>query len=777
MPKKTPKKPPKKTPKKTQKKASSKSRATAPAAAAAAATAPGEAPKKMRKKASPKSRGTRPAAAAAVATAPGGAPPQAGKKQYDVTIPERDEIIQLLQDAQAPRRAEEIARAFNLDSPEEQTALSHRLKAMLRDGQLIRNRRAGYGLLDKMDLAAGRVIGHPEGYGFLRPDAGGADLYLAPRQMRAVLHGDHVVARSAGVDRRGRGEGVIVEVLERVNHTVVGRFFLEGGVAFVVPDNRRIHQDILVPRQRKKAQTGDYVVVEITHQPDAHTQPLGRVIEVLGRSNSVDMATEIAIRAYDIPHQWPAAVERELAALGRAHWDDGRRDLRELPLATIDGEDAADFDDAVYCERQGDEWRLVVAIADVSHFVKAGTALDEEARQRGNSVYFPNRVVPMLPEALSNDLCSLRPGEDRAAMVCDLRVNRVGRVRQHLLYPALINSSARLTYGQVDSLLSGAAPAAEHKSMAPHVKNLHELYACMRGYRKRHGVLDFSSKEVRLRFNEQGRIAAIETAERYDSHRLIEEFMLAANVAVAEFLLVNKTPALFRNHATPDKEKINDLNLFLADFGLRLGGGAAPGARHYAKVLKLVENRDDRRLVETVLLRSMPLAVYEGKNGGHFGLAFEHYAHFTSPIRRYPDLLAHRAIRHVIERADYAYSGNDMHNFGAHCSMTERRAEEAVRDVVARMKCEFMLDKVGRAFAGIVSGVTGFGLFVELDGIYVEGLAHISALPADYYHFDPIAHSLSGERTGRKYFLGDRIKITVSGVNVDERKIDFECAG
>ena len=696
-------------------------------------------------------------------------------KQYQVTIPGRDEIIEFLKRSKVPRQLSEIAGSLGLNSSEECNALNKRLRAMLRDGELIRNRREGYGLLDKMDLVAGKVIGHSEGYGFFRPDQGGDDLYLSTKQMRTVLHDDHVVVRYGGFDRRGRREAVIVEVLERVNRSVVGRFFQEGNVAFVVPDNKRISQDILVPsRQRKKAETGDYVVTEITRQPDGHTQPLGKIIEVLGRSNSIEMATEIAIRAHDIPHQWPTGVEKELVGLERKQKDKNRRDLRELSLVTIDGEDARDFDDAVYCEKRGTEWRLVVAIADVSHYVSPGTALDKVAQERGNSVYFPNRVVPMLPELLSNDLCSLKPDEDRPAMVCDLLINRVGRVKQYSLYPAVIRSKARLTYKLVDTILAGAGARKKYQPIIPHIRELHELYSIMRQHRQQQGVLEFSSNEIKLSIDDQGKVADINSVERHDSHRIIEEFMLAANVAVAELLLTNEIPAIFRNHAVPNEEKINDLNQFLGDFGLQLGGGVVPKTKNYAKILQLIETRDDRHLIETVLLRSMPMAVYEGKNNGHFGLAFDHYTHFTSPIRRYTDLLVHRAIRHIVENADYDYAKNDMHNFGTHCSMTERRAEDATRAVMARMKCEFMLDKIDRVFEGIISGVTGFGLFVELDDIYVEGLIHISALPVDYYHFDSIAHSLSGERTGRKYFLGDRIKIKLLSVNVDERKIDFD---
>ena len=697
------------------------------------------------------------------------------KQNYQVSIPERNEISEFLRRTNAPRQLSEIASELGVGTAAGQAALNKRLKAMLRDGEIIRNRRDGYGLVEKMDLVAGRVIGHADGYGFFRPDRGGEDLYLSWKQMRTVMHGDHVVVRMGGFNRRNRREAVIVEVLERVNRQVVGRFHKEGNIAFVVPDNKHMNQDILIsPHNRKKAKSGNYVVAEITRQPDGHTQPHGKITEVLGGSSSVDMATEIAIRAYGIPYQWSAEAEQELAGLKHNRRDKNRKDLRDLPLVTIDGEDAKDFDDAVYCEKQGSEWRLVVAIADVSHYVTPGTELDKAAWERGNSVYFPDRVVPMLPELLSNDLCSLKPDQDRLAMVCDMRINRAGRIKQYDLYPAVIKSRARLTYGLVADILADAKGHRKYAHVIPHIKAMHELFNTMHRNRQKNGVLDFSSTEVRLNFDEKGKVADIRTVERNDAHRMIEEFMLAANVSVAEFLLKKKIPCIFRNHASPDEEKIKDLHQFLADFGLQLEGSLDPATKDLASVLEQVKTREDRHLIETVLLRSMTLAVYEGRNNGHFGLAFDHYTHFTSPIRRYPDLLVHRAIRHVLENEAYGHGGEEMHQFGVHCSMTERRAEEAVRDVVARLKCEYMQDKTGQVYEGIVSGVTGFGLFVELVNIYVEGLVHISALPADYYHFDPVSHSLSGERSGKKYFLGDRIKIEVLSVNVEERKIDFD---
>ena len=694
--------------------------------------------------------------------------------QYKVVIPERDEILDRLKRSRAPLQLDDIAKTFDLATADERAALNKRLRAMLRDGQVIRNRRQGYGLLKKMDLIAGRVIGNADGYGFLRPDKGGDDLYLSMKQMRTVLHGDHVVVRPAGFDRHGRQEAVIVEVLERVNQTIVGRFFLEDNIGFVVPDNKRISQDVFIPsRQQKMARAGEYVVADITRQPAPHTQPVGRIIEVLGRSSSVQMAVDIAVRAYGIPHEWPEELEDELGEL-KPRADKNRTDLRALPLITIDGEDTQDFDDAVYCERQGSGWRLIVAIADVSHYVKKDSVLDKTAMARGNSVYFPRRVLPMLPELLSNDLCSLIPGQERLAMICELDVNRAGRIKHYRLYPATIKSNARLTYTLVAAILDGEKVDKKYDAIIPLVNDLFELYAIMHRHRERQGILDFSSAEVQLHFDEAGKITNIDSIKRHDSHRLIEEFMLAANVAAAEFLLTNDTPTVFRNHGSPGDEKINDLNQFLADFDLQLGGGLNPQTKDYAEIIRQIATREDKHLIETVLLRSMPLAVYEGRNKGHFGLSFKHYTHFTSPIRRYADLLVHRAIKHVLAQGDYDYTRGDMHNYGVHCSMTERRATEATRDVVARMKCEFMLDKTGSEYNGIISAVTGFGLFVELDDMHTEGLIHISALPTDYYHFDPIAHSLSGERSGRRYFPGEKIRVRLANVNVDERKIDLD---
>ncbi len=695
--------------------------------------------------------------------------------QYAVTIPQRKDILRLLKKSRAPKQLDEIAQALKVVTSAERAALNKRLKAMLRDGQIVRNRREGYSLLNKMDLIAGRIMAHPDGYGFIRPDEGGDDLYLSLREMRKVLHGDHVIVRQGGIDRHGRREALIVETIEAANNTVVGKYYREQSIGFLVPDNRRIHQDILIPSDKTLgARQGDVVVAEITRQPDKHTQPIGGVIEVLGNTSSIDMAVDIALRAYDIPHRWPDEVLAEADGLSTTiKANKQRRDLRTLPFVTIDGAKAEDFDDAVYCRRDGGSWRLLVAIADVSHYVKAGTALDQEAALRGNSVYFPNRVIPMLPEKLANELCSLKPAANRYAMVCELAVSDCGRVEGHEFYPAIIRSVARLTYDEVDKVIQGRDKA---HGMAKEIGLLHTLYQAMHARRADLGLLDFATTETVMQFDAEGQIVDIHALSRNDAHRLIEEFMLAANVATAESLLQAKLPVLFRNHDRPAEEKITQLNAFLGGLGLQLAGGMAPKTRDYARIMALVQSRDDKRLIETVLLRSLPLAVYEAKNKGHFGLAFAAYTHFTSPIRRYPDLLAHRAIRRLLKQKQPGhYTATEIHQLGAHAGMTERRADEATRDVSQRMKCEFMLDKVGNRYHGTVSGVTGFGLFVELDDVCVEGLIHVTRLPRDYYHFDPITHSLTGEANGRRYYLGDRIRVEVIQVNADERKIDLEC--
>ncbi|NKB39188.1 MAG: ribonuclease R [Gammaproteobacteria bacterium] len=702
-----------------------------------------------------------------------------------ISIPSREEVLSFLRKSGKPCTLTNISKGLKVGNQEHRAALGNRLKAMVRDGQLIRNRREGYGLIEKMDLIPGKVIGHPDGYGFVVPDDGDdGDLYLSAKQMRRVLHGDRAAVRVAGTDKRGRREGALVEVLERANSQVVGRYFEEGDIGFVVPDNKRLSQDIIIPtKYLGKAAASDFVLVEISRQPDKHTQPVGRIVDVLGHHEQSGIAAEIAIRSFELPHVWPEDLLEQIEGLkpdSKIEVAD-RLDLRELPFVTIDGEDARDFDDAVYCEKDGVAWKLFVAIADVSHYVTPGTALDTEAQKRGTSVYFPNRVIPMLPEILSNELCSLKPDVDRLSMVCEMQISKQGKVKKHDFHNAIIRSSARLTYSEMADIVveKKKKKRQRREEILSNLDDLYSLYRLINGNRKKQGLLDFDSSESFLSFDDEGRVENIQAMVRNDAHRLIEEFMLAANVSTANYLLDAEIPALYRNHDTPKLEKLSDLKDFLSELGLSLEGGDKPKAKHYAKLIEAVNKRADGHMIKTVLLRSLPLANYSEENLGHFGLAFDAYTHFTSPIRRYPDLLVHRAIRHLIAKSKkkkIGYSKQEMHLMAEHSSLTERRAEEASRDVVQRMKCEYMKDKVGDVFEGTITSVTSFGLFVELDEVFVEGLVHVTALPGDYYHFDAIGHRLQGERTGKTYRLANRIKVKIVRVSVDDRKIDFELA-
>lgn len=703
--------------------------------------------------------------------------------KYENPIPSREFIMALLEREGRPLNRDKIARALKLKSEEQQEGLRRRLRAMERDGQLIFNRRGHYGLVSKMDLVRGRVIGHADGFGFLVPEEGGDDLFLSAREMHRVLHGDRVVARVSGVDRRGRREGAIVEVLEHANREIVGRYFFDKGVGFVVADNKRINQDILIPGdQAYGAQSGQLVQVQMLEYPSKHHQAIGRIIEILGDHMAPGMEIELAIRAHDLPREWSILVDEEVSHLPRDVPEaakQGRTDLREMPLVTIDGEDSMDFDDAVYCERHGKGWRLVVAIADVSSYVEPGSALDAEARVRGNSVYFPGRVIPMLPEALSNNLCSLNPDVDRLCMVCDMTISPTGKLTKYRFYQAVMRSAARLTYTKVASMLVDGDKALrkEYQAVLPHLEDLYGLYKVLLGQRLKRGAIDFDSTETRVVFGEGKKIEKIVPVERNDAHRLIEECMLMANVATANYLEKGKIPIIYRVHEGPKAEKLTALREFLGEVGLSLKGGDKPQAGDYAKLLNQVKDRPDAHLIQTVMLRSLSQAVYSPDNQGHFGLSYEAYTHFTSPIRRYPDLLVHRAIRHLVARQkpkEFRYGTEDMVVLGEHSSMTERRADEATRDALDWLKCEYMMDRVGEEFDGIVSSVTSFGLFIELRDIYVEGLVHITNLKSDYYHFDPVKHRLVGERTRKIYRLTDKVRVQVIRVDLDDKKIDFE---
>lgn len=717
------------------------------------------------------------------------------KAKYDNPIPSREFIMERLKHHGTPLGYEAIVDDLGITEEEQRIALKRRLRAMERDGQLVFNRNKAYCLVNKKDLIAGRIIGHPDGFGFLKPDVGGEDLFLSPKEMRKVLHSDRALARVIGVDRRGRKEGALIDVLERAHKEIVGRLFIEDGIGFVAPDNKRIHQEILIPESKLgDAVDGQIVVAEITEQPTKRSQPIGRIKEVMGEHMAAGMETDLAIRSHELPVDWPEAVEQEIAGLSgevEESSKEGREDLRKLPLVTIDGEDARDFDDAVYCERKPKGWKLLVCIADVSSYVKPGTALDAEARERGNSVYFPDRVIPMLPEVLSNGLCSLNPDVDRLCMCCEMYLNQQGKLTRTRFFEGVMRSHARLTYNKVAAMLDGDGDlCAQYAEVLPHVNDLYALYRVLHEARQERGAIDFDTTETKIRFDDNGKVAEIYPLERNDAHRMIEEFMLAANVATAKFLERKKIPALYRIHETPSAEKLEDLRTFLAELGLRLEGGDKPEAIHYAELLESVKERQDAHLIQTVLLRSMMQAVYSAENKGHFGLAFPAYAHFTSPIRRYPDLVVHRAIKHALGltrtgkivsavkkvfggKGDFVHSPTEIEQLGEHCSSTERRADEATRDATDWLKCEYMVDKVGETFDGIVTSVTSFGLFVELNDIYIDGLLHITSLDNDYYNFDPIGHRLTGERSGKVYRLGDPCRVTLAKVDLDQRRIDF----
>lgn len=730
-------------------------------------------------------------------------------EKYEKPIPSREYIMELMAKIGEPVTYEYLREQMGFDDDEDQAeALRRRLIAMGRDGQLISNRRGVYGLADKMELTKGRVQGNKEGTGYFVPTDGSGDMFLGPQEMVKVFDGDIVLVRVSGVDRRGRKEGMIVEVLERRLSQIVGRFYRDHGFGLVVPDNRRISQEILIPEaDTRNAKDGQFVVAEIRSYPDQRRKAVGAIMEILGDHMAPGMEIDVALRSHNIPHEWPKDVEREVKGLTEevAKADlAGRVDLRELPFVTIDGEDAKDFDDAVYCEEgpRGTA-KLFVAIADVSHYVKPDSALDLEAQNRGNSVYFPGSVVPMLPEVLSNGLCSLKPQVNRLVMVCEMDLSRTGKVTDFRFYEGVIFSHARMTYTEVAEILETPdSPTRErsrerlrekYAALVPHLETLYGVYEKLSKARQLAGALDFSSQETRIVFGETRKIREIVPVVRNNAHRLIEECMLAANVCTAQFLAESGLPVLYRVHEGPNPDKLENLNTYLKELGLVLTKSAKPVPKDYQRVLQAVADRPDANLIQTMLVRSMLQAVYQPDNIGHFGLGFEAYTHFTSPIRRYPDLLVHRALRFLIRsgknktqirqikgaakltrKEAFPYQPSDMQHFGEICSMTERRADAASYDVQDWLKCEYVQDRLGEEFRGTVSSVTGFGLFVQLSDIYVEGLVHITALKNDYYQFDPVRQMLRGEHSGVTYRLGDSIMVKVARVDLDERKIDLQ---
>ncbi len=711
--------------------------------------------------------------------------PQAKReaRRYDRPIPSRQAILDLLDERGELLKVDAIAEALHLTEQVDTDALDKRLGAMVRAGQLLLNRRDGYGVASKLDLIPGEVVANAEGYGFLKPEKGGEDLYLSPYEMRRVLHGDRVLASVVSVDHRGRRKGSIVEILERRTSRIVGRVVIELGVTTVVPDDKHLHQDLLIsPDKVNDAKNGQIVIAEITDPPSFKRGPIGRIISVLGDKLKPSLVVEMAIAQYDLPHEWPQPVIAEVEAMPvdvRKQDIAGRTDVRDMALVTIDGEDSRDFDDAVWAEpHKSGGYRLVVAIADVSHYVQPGTAIDDEANNRGTSTYFPGFVVPMLPEALSNGLCSLNPNLDRLCMVCDMHVNSNGEVGDSRFYSAVMRSHARLTYTQVWQAI-GENDKEVRQDLAeqmPVLENLHGLYKLLEKARRRRGSIEFDTSEVKFSLSQTGEVESMGSTPRNDAHKLIEECMIAANVQAAKYLSKKKIPALYRVHASPPADKYENLLEFLRQYKLKLPSADKVRPADYTKLLDMVRDKPDFELIQSVLLRSMSMAVYLPENHGHFGLSLDAYAHFTSPIRRYPDLLVHRAIHYGLSNgkpSEYEYSEEQMSELGVHCSQRERRAEEAERDVDDRFQCAWMEKHIGSDFDGKVTGVTSFGLFVELDESKVSGLVHITQLPNDYYHFNPDRRELKGERTGRIYQLGEDVRVKVLRASMEDRKIDF----
>ncbi|WP_413113879.1 ribonuclease R [Thaumasiovibrio sp. DFM-14] len=717
--------------------------------------------------------------------------------KYENPIPSREHILTVIESFETPVNRDQLFEVLALSGDDQYEGLRRRLRAMERDGQLIFTRRKCYALPERIDLIKGHVIGHREGFGFLRPEGVGSkdDLVLPFHQMRGVIHGDYILAQQVGVDKRGRKEARVVRILEEKKSQIVGRFFIENGMGYVVPDDSRIAQDIVIPQDQKLgARMGNVVVVEITQRATRQYNAVGKVLEVLGENMAPGMEIEIALRTHDIPHVWPQDVEKQTKDLTEEVPEEakkGRVDLRELPLVTIDGEDARDFDDAVYCEKKkSGGWRLWVAIADVSYYVRPQSALDNEAIKRGNSVYFPSQVVPMLPEVLSNGLCSLNPQVDRLCMVCEMTISATGNLSGFKHYEAVMNSHARLTYNKVHSMLEGDEVLRErYAPLVPHLEELHAMYKVLKTTREKRGAIEFETVETKFIFNSERKIDRVEPVIRNDAHKIIEECMILANIASARFVEKLKEPALYRVHETPGEERLVGFRDFLGELGLYLGGGLDPSPSDYAEVAHAIQNRADKELIQTMLLRSMKQAIYQADNLGHFGLALKQYAHFTSPIRRYPDLLLHRAIKYLIAKeagtnkdrwtptGGYHYSFDDMDKFGEQCSMTERRADDATRDVADWLKCEYMQDHVGDEFEGVIANVTGFGFFVRLNELNIDGLVHISNLANDYYQYDPIGQRLVGDSSGQVYRLGDTVQIKVLAVNLDDRMIDFDLVG
>ncbi len=729
-------------------------------------------------------------------------------KKYDNPVASREHILALFQRLQTPLNFKQVCQEFGYQNDDQLIGIKRRLRAMENAGQLVFNKFKQYALPNKANILTGKVIGHRDGYGFFVPDADengkrAKDLFISSYEMQRVFHGDIVSAIvTDSKDRKGRKEVRILEVIETRKAPIVGRFFINKREksAIVVPDDARINQEIIIPLDKNKgentARHGQIVAVEITQRPSKRQNAIGKIVEVLGDHMAPGMEIEIALREHDLPHQFSAEVLEEVGKIADEVEESAKQnrvDLRDLPLVTIDGEDARDFDDAVYCQpKKSGGWRLWVAIADVSYYVRPDTALDNEAIERGNSVYFPSQVIPMLPEKLSNGLCSLNPDVDRLCFVCEMTVSAAGKLSGSKFYPAVMRSHARFTYTKVAAILDAEhsenlALREQYAPLVPDLENLEQMYQALVVARKQRGAIEFETQESRFIFNEQRKIAGIEAVIRNDAHKIIEECMILANVATAKFVEKHQVPALFRVHDKPSSDKFANFVSYLAELGIDVStiNKEDPQPSDYGEILKKVAGRPDQELIQTMLLRSMRQAVYQAENIGHFGLALPQYSHFTSPIRRYPDLIIHRIIKAILESQQndeanigcYSYPPAAVIELGEHCSLTERRADEATRDVADWLKCEFMQDHVGDTFTGVISTVTNFGMFVRLQELHIEGLVHISSLGQDYYQYDEKRLRLVGENSGVKYHVGDLLNVKVAAVNLDEKKIDLVLAG
>ncbi len=705
-------------------------------------------------------------------------------KTYKHPVPKRAEILEHLRDAGKPASADALLKAFGLSGKRMKSKLVDQLRKMVRAGQIIENRRGEFCLVERIGLVTGTVSGHRDGFGFVATDEGGDDIYLSAREMRALFDGDRVAVRIIGEDRRGRPEGKLVEVLERGVRDVAGQFIRERGIGVVIPDNPKLSHRILIAKGAAgKAKHGQIVVARVLDYPTHVEQATGEIVRIIGDPGDKGIATDIAIQAHGIPTEWSKAARKQSKEFGKDVSEDakkGRVDLRDVNLVTIDGADARDFDDAVYAEPSGKGYRLIVAIADVSHYVEPDSPIDKQAIQRGTSVYFPDRVVPMIPEVLSNGLCSLNPKVDRLCMVCEMRVGPDGKVSRSKFYDGVMRSKARLTYSQVNLFLTGQKQHGVPKAVQDDVKNLHEVYRLFASNRRKRGAVELDIPQTRIEVGKDGAVKGISAVPRNDAHRLIEECMIAANVQAAKYLRKNRIGALYRVHAKPDPDRFDELRLYLVSLGLKVPHPDHVQPRDFAKMAEQVSSRKDAAAIYMAMLRSMSHAEYTPKNIGHFGLALDAYAHFTSPIRRYPDLMVHRAIRHLVHGGKpraFRYNARRMEQLGTITSAHERRAEEATREVEAWLKCQYMEQRVGQDYPGIITGVTNFGLFVQIPELQIDGLVHVTSLGNDYFQYEAGSQALIGERSGRRYTLGEAMAVTVARVDLESKRIDFHPAG